>query len=38
VLAEKVVDAERAIRELPSEEWGTYETKLHNRMKLILCE
>jgi hypothetical protein len=38
VLAEKVVEAESAIRGLPSEEWGTYQTKLHNRMKFILCE
>jgi hypothetical protein len=38
VLAEKIVEAEQAIRALPAEEWGTYEVKLHNRLKFILCE
>jgi hypothetical protein len=38
VLADRLVAAEQAIRALPSEDQGTYEVKLHNRLKFILCE
>jgi hypothetical protein len=37
VLAEKIVDAERAIRDLPAEEQGTYSVKLDNQLRFIGC-
>jgi|GEM_PF-3660275 hypothetical protein len=38
LLASRIVAAEEAIRDLPIDQQGTYEVKLHNKLKFIMCE